>query len=186
MKDRDPRKSALLLLCFVVAFGGCSHTAPKAASATFDGDLRLASEAKDFFIQHRVLTLNGHDLYDRHNARARDEKISCLLRDCKLQPGEHTIVLEYRWDFVEVENSKKRTEALNSFFSILGMFVGVGGSWPDSPIYPCQVSISFEAQPALDYILNIVHTDRTEVCQLEVQVVESESRVVVGSSSPSY
>ena len=186
MKDCDPRKSVLLLLCLVVALGGCSHTAPKAASATFDGDMRLAGEAKDLFIQHRVLTLNGHDLYDRRNAKARDQEINCLLRDCKLQPGQHTIVVEYRWNFLEAENSKIRSEALNGLVSFLGMFVGVGGPWPDSPVYPCQVSISFEAQSAVDYILNIVHTDRTDVCRLEVQVVEFESRVVVGSSNPSY
>ena len=184
MKRRNPQRFVLLLLCLTVPLGGCTNTSPRTRPASFDGDVRLAGEARDFYSQHHVLTLNGHDLNDGRRAKVKDQKINCLMRDCKLQPGQHTINVEYRWSSLEAEKAERRSDNWQSFWFALGMLGGGAGNPPDSPNYPCQVSVSFEVQPAHDYILNVVHTDQTRG-PAEFQIVDSESRAIVGSASPS-
>ena len=186
MKGYNPLRSILLLLCLTVALGGCSHTSSRTRPATFDGDVRLAGAAKDFYSRHRVLTLNGHDLYDGRRPDVRDQKIDCLLRDCKLQPGQHTIDVVYRWSSLEAEKKKRKSTNWQAFGFILGMLGGAGGDVPVSSryYYPCRVSISFEVQSAHDYRLNVVHTDQTENPE-EFQIVETATSAVVGSSNPS-
>ncbi len=184
MKRRNPRRSALLLLCLAVALSGCSHPSLRTRTATFDGDVLLSGEAKDFFSRHRVVTLNGHDLYDGRRAEVRDQRIKCMLRDCKLQPGQHTVDVEYFWSSLEAEKKKRRSDNWKALGLILGMFAGSAGEGPNSRYYPCHVSISFEVQSAHAYLLNIVHTDQTKGPE-EFQIVETASSAVVGSSSPS-
>ena len=184
MRRRNLRKVALLSLCSMGLLGGCSNTIHKPRSATFDGDVLLSGEVKDFFSRHRVVTLNGHDLYDGQRVEVRDRRIKCRLRDCKLQPGQHAVDIEYFWSSLEAEKKKRRSDNWKALGLILGMFAGTGGEGPNSRYYPCHVSISFEVQSAHAYLLNIVHTDQTKGPE-EFQIVETASSAVVGSSSPS-
>ncbi len=174
------RFSVLIFFCLTVGLAGCSHTSPRARPASFNGDVRLADESKDFYSQHRVVTLNGHDLYDRRRVRVKDQRINCLLRDCSLKPGQHTIDIEYFWSSLEAEKKRQRTEAWQTLGNLLG---GTYGSI-DSRFYPCNGSVTFEVQSAQKYILNVVHADQSNGPE-EFQVVETTSGAVVGSAHPS-
>ena len=185
MRRRNLGKVALLFLCTMVVLGGCSNTAHKPRPATFDGDLRMAGKSQEFYSQHRVVTLNGHDLYQRGDATVRDQRIDCLLRECKLRPGQHSIDDEYFWSSIEAEKKKNRRDAGRGFLFVLGMLSGAGGDLPDgSRFFPCRASLSFEVQSARDYLLNVVHTDQS-VGPEYFQIVDSASGVVVGSARPS-
>jgi len=175
---------SLVTICLTGTITACSNTASRPRPATFDGDMRLAGKSKEFYSQHRVVTLNGHNLYDGRRAKVKDQKINCLMRDCKLQSGQHTINVEYRWSSLEAEKAKRKSDSWQGFLFSFGMLFGQASNPPNSRYYPCQVSISFDVQPAHDYILNVVHTDQTKGPE-EFQVVESESRELVGSTSPS-
>jgi len=169
---------SLVIICLTGTITACSNTASRPRPATFDGDMRLASKSKEFYSQHRVVTLDDHDLYQRGSARSRDERINCLLRDCRLQPGQHSTDVEYRWSSMEAEKKLRQRQTRAAF----GILLGGGEAVPDLN-FPCHASVSFEVQSAHDYLLNVVHTDQS-VAPEEFQIVDTESGAVVGSARP--
>lgn len=186
------------LTMLMLTFGGCavsnespdSDYLPKSQWATIDGDLGFATGNEIIYGQHRVLTLNGHDLNDGRNPRVKEQKkVDCLLRDCKLYPGHHSILVEYRWDSTENENRKRRSDAWKTLAGgllTIGSFFG-GSVFlynPEAPVYPCEAKVDFEVQARHDYVLRIVHT-KVYAQPEDFQIVDKASGAVVGSAQPS-
>jgi len=185
MRHRNIRRVALLFLCSIGMLGGCSNTTNKPRPATFDADMRMEGETREFYSQHRVVTLNEHDFHKRRRAEIRDQRIDCLYRECKLQPGWHSVDIEYFWSSIEAENRRDRKLGLEGVLLLLGILGGAAGDLPDNSRYfPCRASVSFEVQSGHEYALKVVHTDQSEEPE-NIQMVDIESGAVVGSAQPS-
>ena len=194
MNCSELRKLVLYFLCMTAAIASCqtSNTRDDDSSvvhpgqwATFNGDMPLAGDAKDFYRRYRISALDGHNLYQRQKARVKDQRINCLLRDCRLHPGQHSIEIEYLWTSLETEKKKNRTETREAFGWLFVLLGGQPGNLNDhSRFYPCQASLTFEVYADRGYGLRIPHTDRY-VRPEEIQVVDIDSDAVVGSANPS-
>lgn len=181
------------LTMLMLTFGGCavsnespdSDYLPKSQWATIDGDLGFATVNEIIYGHHRVLTLNGHDLNDGTHPRVKEQKrVDCLLRDCKLYPGQHSILVEYRWDSTENENRKRRRDAWGTLLNIASMFSVSGFLYePEGPVYPCEAKVDFEVQARHAYVLRIVHT-KVDAQPEDFQIVDKASGAVVGSAQP--
>ena len=102
----------------------------------------------------------------------------------RLDTGQHTIDVEYFWSSLEAEKKRNRKEGGQILLFLIALFGGVPGDLPDPRTYPCHVSISFEVQSGHDYVLHVVHTDKSDVPE-EFQVVDTESGALAGSARPS-
>jgi hypothetical protein len=186
-----------LLLCSLAGLSACQmsntkesglNSVPPERWATFQGDELLVKKDSEFFSAHRTVSLNGHDLYDRRKARVRDERINCLLRDCRLRPGQHSIEIVYYWSSLEAENKankKRRTQAWKFFGSFLGV---IAGNLPSAPyntrVYKCRTSITFEVSAAQNYALELVQTTHDALPQA-VRIIDTATRNIVSSETPS-
>jgi hypothetical protein len=195
MSNKKLACSTLLFICLAAALPACQttgtlgsdgNTIHRARWATFDGDVSSSNESKDFYIRHRVLSLDGHELHGRRNPRIKELRFDYLLRDCKLSPGQHSIDIEYLWTSLEEEKQRGRQENWQFFGFFLGVAGGAGiaTELPESSrFYPCHATITFDVQSVRNYQLHIVHTGQSRVPD-EFQMVETKSGTVVGSTRP--
>jgi hypothetical protein len=186
------------LTMLMLMFGGCavsnestdSDYLPTSQWATIDGDLGFVTGNEMIYGQHRVLTLNGHDLNDGKHPRVKEQKkVDCLLRECKLYPGQHSILVVYRWDSTENAN---RDRKILAWIELAGALLTIGGMVtgdmflydPEGPVFPCEAKVDFEVQARHDYVLRIVHT-KVHAQPEDFQIVDKVSGAVVGSARPS-
>ena len=187
------------LLILMLAFSGCAVSnetpdrdyLPPSQWATMDGDAGSVTGNENIYGAHRVMTLNGHDLNDGRNPRVKErKKIDCMLRDCRLYPGQHSILVKYRWDSIEREKQKRNSKAWRDLGwgllmiggAMSGAAIGVP-SYSEDLVYPCEAEIVFKVLARHDYALRIVHTEVYRE-PVEFQVVETTTDTVVGKVQP--
>lgn len=189
------------LLMLMLALGGCAVSnespdrdhLPPSQWATMDGDIGSVTGNENIYGQHQLMTLNGHDLHDGRNPRVKEQKrIDCMLRDCRLYPGQHSILVKYRWDSTEREKQRRKSNAwrdLGSGLLLIGGALSGGGSAMSAPgvsegaVYRCKAEIIFKVLARHDYALRIVHTEVYRGPE-EFQVVETATDTVVGKVQP--
>ena len=102
MRYRKPHFSILLFICLSVTLTGCQSqgvkdteaiTVPKREWASFNGNLSWESSARDFPSRFYVRSMNGRKL----KGRVKNKRIDCLIKECKLHPGRHSIEVDYYW-----------------------------------------------------------------------------------------
>ena len=187
MRYRKPRYAILLLICLSVTLTGCQTqgvketqpiTTPKREWATFSGRLSRERNVNNFPSRFYVRTMNGRIL----KGAVKDKRIDCLIRECKLHPGRHSIEVDYYWSTSHTRkerNTKEFWEAL----SVVGMLVGGAPSFSHRQDNPCQISLEFEVQAAREYVLNVIHTVQLKQPE-EFQIVDTESGTVIASAAP--
>ncbi len=183
----------LLCVCLGITVAGCGtqgvketnpnpNMVPKKEWGTFHGNLRWESSARDFPGTFYVRSMNGRKL----KGRVKDKRIDCLIKDCKLHPGSHSIEVDYYWSTSHTKKERNRTQMWEGLGLILGIFAGGGASFPSYSDHdnPCKITLTFEVQKRREYALNIIHTVQQEQPE-EFQIVDIESGGVIASASPS-
>jgi len=190
--------TSLAIICLTGTITACSTsnirdsdstTVPRWEWAAFDGDTLLGDDNRDFHTHHRVLALNGHDLIDGPSARVKDYRINCLLRDCKLHPGQHSIDVGYSWTESDAAKKQRRKDTLKGIGYALSVPVQIlFGKTPGAPpasrsSYQCRFTLTFEVAAKHRYVLNVNHNNQDEKPE-EFQIVDIASGAVVASANP--
>lgn len=196
--QQDPVRLNFAIILLAVTITACSTTTPRDSDsvtvprwewAAFDGDETLGRGTRDFYARHQVFALNGRNLHDRQSARVKDAKINCLLRDCKLHPGQHVIDIGYFWTSSEAYRKQARKDAWKGIGYALSipvqiMFGNTPGAPPGAgPRFRCRFTLAFEVEAKGRYVLNIVHDDLHKSPE-EFQIVDISTGAVVASVSP--
>lgn len=190
MRYRKPHFSILLFICLSVTLTGCQSqgvkdteaiTVPQREWASFNGNLSWESSARDFPSTFYVRSMNGRKL----KGVVKDKRIDCLIKECKLHPGSHSIEVDYYWSTSHTKKERNRSEMWEALGFVLGFFSGGGGSVPGYSYHdnPCNVTMTFEAQARRNYAINVIHTVQRAMPE-EFQIVDRESGAVIASAAP--
>ena len=188
MRYRKPRYAILLLICLSVTLTGCQTqgvkdtqpiTTPKREWATFSGRLSRERNVNNFPSKFYVRTMNGRRL----RGGVKNKWTDCLIGECKLHPGRHSIEVDYYWSTSHTRKEWNRKD-FGEALSVLGIFVGVAPNFSSrQDDNPCQITLEFEVQAAREYVLNVIHTVQQKQPE-EFQIVDTESGAVIASAAP--
>lgn len=187
MRYRKPRYAILLLICLSVTLTGCQTqgvkdtqpiTTPKREWATFSGRLSRERNVNNFPSRFYVRTMNGRRL----KSAVKNKRIDCLIGECKLHPGRHSIEVDYYWSTSHTRKERNRKEFWEAL-SVVGALYGGDLSFSSRQDNPCQITLEFEVQAAREYVLNVIHTVQRKQPE-EFQIVDTESGAVIASAAP--
>ena len=188
MRYGKPHFSILLFICLSVTLTGCQTqgvkdtqpiTTPKREWATFSGRLSRERNVNNFPSRFYVRTMNGRRL----KGGVKNKWIDCLIGECKLHPGRHSIEVDYYWSTSHTRKERRLNTNVAVTLSILGAYHGVAPSFSSRQDNPCQITLEFEVQAAREYVLNVIHTVQQKQPE-EFQIVDTESGAVIASAAP--
>lgn len=188
MRYGKPHFPILLFICLSVTLTGCQTqgvkdtqpiTTPKREWATFSGRLSRERNVNNFPSKFYVRTMNGRRL----RGGVKNKWTDCLIGECKLHPGRHSIEVDYYWSTSHTRKERNRKD-FGEALSVLGIFVGVAPNFSSrQDDNPCQITLEFEVQAAREYVLNVIHTVQQKQPE-EFQIVDTESGAVIASAAP--
>ena len=152
MRYRKPRYAILLLICLSVTLTGCQTqgvkdtqpiTTPKREWATFSGRLSRERNVNNFPSRFYVRTMNGRRL----KGAVKNKRIDCLMGECKLHPGRHSIEVDYYWSTSHTRKERNRKEFWEAL-SVVGALYGGDLSFSSRQDNLCQITLAFEVQAA--------------------------------------